>query len=273
MHELVFVFVIGSIWGSFLAASEVRFARLLFWMNSISLNRHPNLLIKYYRLSLRNFFTAKSQCDHCKHTLLWYQNIPLLSFIFLKGKCWWCHKFINKNLFLVEIFSGIFFIIFFILFENVVTSFIFAVVFFSLLFLVSSFDIKYLLIPDVYSYSLLWVGILFLFFHNDGQNLYDGIFATIIAYLLLKLLSLVYLIGFGRSVLGEADPLLAGSLGVWLGWEYLPIFFLSASVIGFAWIFLTSSTTRESIWCQRIPFGPALCISAALIFIFKNFIN
>jgi leader peptidase (prepilin peptidase)/N-methyltransferase len=88
---------------------------------------------------------------------------------------------------------------------------------------------------------------------------------------LLKILSLIYFIGFGRSVLGEADPLLAGALGVWLGWEHLPIFFLAASVIGFIWVFLASAISKEDIWRQRIPFGPALCISAALIFIFKNF--
>jgi leader peptidase (prepilin peptidase)/N-methyltransferase len=120
---------------------------------------------------------------------------------------------------------------------------------------------------------VLWTGVIFVLFHNGGQYLYDGILATIISYTLLKLLSLIYLIGFGRSVLGEADPLLAGALGVWLGWEYLPTFFLGASLIGFVWVFLTSNNSKDGIWRQRIPFGPALCFSAALIFIFKNFFD
>jgi len=270
MLELVIVFLLGLIWGSFLSASESRLSRLLFWMNSIALNRHPNILIKYFRLSFLNFFISKSRCDHCKQSLSWYQNIPLISFILLRGRCGWCHKLIDKKLFLIEFLCGLFFTLAFIIFGNNTFSFIFAILLFSLLYLISSFDIKYLLIPDLYSYAVLWLGIVFVLFQGGGHDLYDGILATIISYGLLKLLSLIYLIGFSRVVLGDADPLLAGALSVWLGWEYLPIFFLSASIIGFAWIFLTSAISKEDIWRQRIPFGPALCCSAALIFIFKN---
>jgi prepilin signal peptidase PulO-like enzyme (type II secretory pathway) len=271
MLELALIFLLGLIWGSFLAASESRLGRLLLWMNSIALNRHPNILIKYFRLSLLNFFISKSRCDYCKHSLSWYQNIPLMSFIFLRGRCGWCRKSIDKKLFLIELLSGLVFTLLFIIFSNSTFGFIFAVLLFSLLYLISSFDIKHLLIPDLYSYSVLWCGIVFVLFQNDGHHLHDGILAAIISYALLKILSLIYFIGFGRSVLGEADPLLAGALGVWLGWEHLPIFFLAASVIGFIWVFLASAISKEDIWRQRIPFGPALCISAALIFIFKNF--
>jgi prepilin signal peptidase PulO-like enzyme (type II secretory pathway) len=178
---------------------------------------------------------------------------------------------IDKKLFLIELLSGLIFTLLFTIFSNSTFGFIFAVLLFSLLYLISSFDIKYLLIPDLYSYAVLWVGIIFVLFHNGGHHLYDGILAVIISYVLLKILSLIYLLGFGRTVLGEADPLLAGSLGVWLGWEHLPIFFLAASVFGFIWVLLASAVSKEDIWCQRIPFGPALCCSAALIFIFKNF--
>jgi prepilin signal peptidase PulO-like enzyme (type II secretory pathway) len=270
MLELVFIFLLGLIWGSFLSASESRLSRLLFWMNSIALNRHPNTLIKYFRLSLLNFFISKSRCDHCKHSLSWHQNIPLISFVLLQGRCGWCQKLIDKKLFLIEFLSGLVFILLFITFGDKTLSFIFAVLLFSLLYLISSFDIKHLLIPDLYSYAVLWLGIIFFLSHQGGHYLYDGILATIISYALLKLLSLIYLIGFSRVVLGDADPLLAGALSIWLGWEYLPAFFLAASIIGFAWIFMTSAISKEDIWRQRIPFGPALCCSAALIFIFKN---
>lgn len=271
MFEIVFIFLLGLIWGSFLLASESRLSRLLFWINSIALNRHPNILIKYLRLSFLNFFISKSRCDYCKHSLSWHQNIPLISFIILRGKCAWCRKLIDKKLFLIEFFSGLIFILLFIAFGDNTLSFIFAVLFLSLLYLISSFDIKHLLIPDFYSYAVLWLGIIFFLSHQDGRYLYEGILATIISYSLLKLLSLIYLIGFGRVVLGDADPLLAGALSIWLGWEYLPAFFLASSVIGFIWIFMTSAISREDIWQQRIPFGPALCFSAALIFTFKNF--
>ncbi len=271
MLELALIFLLGLIWGSFLAASESRLSRLLLWINSITLNRHPNILIKYFRLSLLNFFISKSRCDHCKNSLSWYQNIPLISFILLRGRCGWCRKLIDKKLFLIELFSGLVFTLLFTIFGNSTFGFVFSVLLFSLLYLISSFDIKYLLIPDLYSYAVLWAGIIFILFHNGGYHLYDGILAVIISYALLKILSLIYLIGFGRSVLGEADPLLAGALGVWLDWEHLPIFFLSASAIGFIWVFLASVISKEGIWRQRIPFGPALCISAALIFILKNF--
>jgi leader peptidase (prepilin peptidase)/N-methyltransferase len=271
MFELALIFLLGLIWGSFLAASESRLSRFLLWTNSTALNRHPDILIKYFRLSLLNFFISKSRCDHCKHSLSWYQNIPLASFILLRGRCGWCRESIDKKLFLVELLSGLIFTLLFTIFSSSSFGFIFAVLFFSLLYLISSFDIKYLLIPDLYSYAVLWTGIIFILFHNSGSHLYDGILAAIISYALLKLLSLIYLIGFGRSVLGEADPLLAGALGVWLGWEYLPIFFLFASIIGFVWVFFTSAISKNDIWRQRIPFGPALCFSAALIFSSKNF--
>jgi prepilin signal peptidase PulO-like enzyme (type II secretory pathway) len=270
MLELVFIFLLGLIWGSFLSASESRLSRLLFWMNSIALNRHPNTLIKYFRLSFLKFFISKSRCDHCKHSLSWHQNIPLISFVLLQGRCGWCQKLIDKKLFLIEFLSGLVFILLFITFGDKTLSFIFAVLLFSLLYLISSFDIKHLLIPDLYSYAVLWLGIIFFLSHQGDHYLFEGILATIISYTLLKLLSLIYLLGFGRVVLGDADPLLAGALSIWLGWEYLPAFFLAASIIGFIWVLLTSAISKKDIWQQRIPFGPALCCSAASIFIFKN---
>jgi prepilin signal peptidase PulO-like enzyme (type II secretory pathway) len=79
------------------------------------------------------------------------------------------------------------------------------------------------------------------------------------------------LIFFDKYVLGEADPLLAGALSAWLGWEILPAFFLLSSILGFFWIFIASFSSGQSAWVQRIPFGPSLCFSAAIIFIYQIF--
>jgi leader peptidase (prepilin peptidase)/N-methyltransferase len=271
MFTVGFVFLFGAIWGSFLAASHKRLMRLIIGLDRVYSGGNSFHFRKYLRLSLISFFTSKSRCDSCKHLLPWHQNIPLVSFILLKGCCSWCGKKIDKKLLFIEFFSGVLFVLFYQISAQNIAIVFFGILFLSFLYLISDFDFRYLVIPDIYSYLVLWLGISFTWFGFSKIDLFDALLAVVVAYSVLKLLSLIYLIFLDKYVLGEADPLLAGALSVWLGWEVLPVFFLLSSILGFVWVFIASFSSGQSAWNQRIPFGPSLCFSAAIIFIYKIF--
>ena len=96
-----------------------------------------------------NYITSKSRCDYCLHELKWYELIPLFSFLIQKGKCRYCHKQIDEMHFLIEILSGILFLIGYILYGNSLVTVMYLIIC-SVLILIFVSDFKYMIILDEY---------------------------------------------------------------------------------------------------------------------------
>jgi leader peptidase (prepilin peptidase)/N-methyltransferase len=136
----------------------------------------------------------------------------------------------------------------------------------SLLAIIAFVDFKTQYIPNQLSYCLLWMGLILptLF----GQGTYqESILGAIFAYGLLKILQAIYLYGFKKMALGDADPLLAGAVGAWIGPLFLPYFFLGSSLLMMGVVLLTKR--NQSIWQTHYPFGVGLSIAGTIAIGYK----
>jgi leader peptidase (prepilin peptidase)/N-methyltransferase len=272
---LILVLVLGAVWGSFIHATSLRVERFLLNSNILISNSKTMRYQNYLRISLKNFFcNSYSRCDHCKVKIPWFFNIPLVSFFVLGGKCSHCKNKISPLILISEFIFSLIFLLIYIKFPDSLQHQFFALIFFSLIFLITHFDLKYLLIPDQYTYLVLWFGLFAALFGLFGLNIENSIYTILIIFLILKGTSLFYVIALKKDVLGEGDPMLAASLSCWIGFDLFPLFLFLASLLGIIVIIYSKfKSTNQDVWQLRLAFGPPLCISAGLIFLFKLFTN
>ena len=259
------IILICFIWGSFVCAIASRVVHYINWINqhhSVSASSY----LRIQRYFFRYFFCDRSKCDDCGVTISWYQNIPLFSYLLQKGKCHSCKKSIPIEIFLFEIF---FILLGFILYFWIDSFFkqMYLLLAWSLLVIIAYTDFKTHLIPNFFSYGLLWLGMLFPIIFHQG-SLESSILGTIIAYGLLKSLQIVYLYGLKRVALGDADPLLAGALGAWINPFYLPYYFLGATFIMF--VLIVFSKRNQSVWQTQFPFGVGLALAGGIVILMDH---
>ena len=205
-----------------------------------------------------SIFFSRSYCIYCNNLLKWYDLVPVISFLILKGKCRYCKKNISLQYPIVELSTGILFFLIFRLTGGDLLAFLYFSVIFSLLIVVFVFDLKYYLIPDEIVYSGVFISFLSAIFKNLSQFLLSGFF-TFLFFFIIYFISKEKWIGFGDVKLGLF-------LGLFLGWPKILIalffaFFIGA-LIGAILIFFRKKTLKS-----EIPFGPFL-VSGTFIAIF-----
>ncbi len=214
------------------------------------------------------FLTGRSHCEFCKHTLYWYDLIPLLSFIFLEGKCRYCKKMIGLKYPLVELTTGVLFVILLsplsaqLANESTVT--LFLSVIFSLLIFCSFIVIFYTdlwsgIIPDIVLFPIIGITVLYLLFQNPSQFLLHIISGFVACAFFLAL----FLVTKGKGM-GFGDVKLALFLGILLGWPgtFLAIYiaFLTGAIAALILILWG----KKQFFGSTIPFGPFLIIGATI---------
>lgn len=247
---IVVVFLFGLLWGSFLNVVIYRLPQI-----DIAGLRHRTP----YRLRFLAF--PLSFCPHCKAPIKPWHNIPLLSFLLLRGKSRCCRQPIGWSYPLVELSGGGIFLATLWFSTNWVDA-LFVAAFLSLLFVNAVIDWRRLYLLDVLTYPLLWLGLLA---NIDARFalLSDAVLGAVGGYVVLLLLSAALSGILGRRAVGMGDYKLVAALGAWLGWQALPMLIFLAALIGIALAVL------RRFWRRRhIPFGPALSIAAALMLFF-----
>lgn len=243
------MFLIGLLFGSFLGVISYRLPRGV------------------------SFFKGRSLCSNCHSQISWYDNIPLLSFLFLNGKCRVCKNSIGIREPIIEISTGLFFVLAYYFSTTYVSIFwinalpffvkLFFILFlFFMLMLILVTDIEHQIILDFSSFFILGISLLLiLIFNRDILYLYllSGIVSSIFFLLL-------HLITFGRGM-GLGDVKLALSLGVILGPVLSFFWIITSFIIGgiIAFILLISNKAHLG---QKIAFGPFLVVSFLIIFYF-----
>jgi len=231
-----------------------------------------------------------SHCTLCNEPISFYNNIPILSYLFLRGKCSKCNSKISFRYPLVEILTGL-------LFLATVWSFglsietLFYLIFISALIPITFIDLEHMIIPNVITYPGIIVGILYNALKTDWnyslelinnfslgmQNFFlllsevpilDSIFGVILGGGILLLIAYVYEVVKKRQGMGMGDVKLLAMIGAFFGWEgVLFVIFLGSilgSVIGISIIIAKRGDLKYAL-----PFGPFLSI-AAVIFIFTG---
>lgn len=206
----------------------------------------------------------RSACPHCGNAIPGWLNIPLLSWLMLRGRCRNCQHPISKRYPLIEALTGAAFA--FSAWQFGADAMLFgAMLFTSLLIAMAGIDWDTKLLPDQLTYLLLWAGLLFNL-NNGFVPLNDAIVGTVAGYLSLWSVYWAFKLLTGKEGMGYGDFKLFAALGAWLGWQQLPIIIILAAVaglvIGGGMMLLSSNKDRQ------IPFGPYLAIAGWLALFF-----
>lgn len=251
----VFLFVLGTIIGSFLSVVILRSMRGESWVR------------------------GSSRCDECGKKIKWYDNIPLLSFLLLSGRCRYCQKPIHPVHFLVELLTGALFVwwflgfmLFFQLTQQpfVVLQPLFWLMVAVILLIIFFIDLLYLLIPDwavilltlataTYRLTLVIAGIM------QPEDFGRTLLATVAA---TGFLALLWAITKGKG-LGFGDVKLMIPLGLLLGWPNTMVAIFLAFIIG-AVVGLGLVIFRRQSLKQVVPFGPFLIVGTFLSLLWGN---
>jgi leader peptidase (prepilin peptidase)/N-methyltransferase len=202
-----------------------------------------------------NLVIPRSTCPHCNHSISAWENIPIVSYILLRGKCKACSAAISPRYPIVEAFSGI-------LSAYAAWHFGFgwtavgALLLIWALLALTAIDIDTKLLPDDITLPLLWVGLLFNLF-GVFTNLPSAVLGATIGYLTLWSVYWLFKLVTGKEGMGYGDFKLLAALGAWLGWQMLPLIILLSSLVG-AVVGITLIVALKHGRNIPIPFGPYL---------------
>jgi len=213
----------------------------------------------------RSVVTPPSACPDCGHRLRWWENIPVLSYLLLKGKCSGCGTTISIQYPLVELLTAILGLALWFKFR-LSTQFFIMFAFSCSLIVVTFIDLAHRIIPDMISIPGIAAGVLASYF-LPGMDIWDSILGALAGGGMLYLVTWGYYLVTKKIGMGGGDIKLLAMIGAFLGWQAIPfVVFFSAvigSVIGIAYI-LISSKGRDF----QIPFGPFLALAAEIQILF-----
>ena len=204
-----------------------------------------------------NLLVPRSRCPHCGHRIGALENIPLLSWLWLRGRCRACREPIGLQYPMVELFTALLTLL--VLWRLGPTpQALAAMVFTWTLIALSGIDLKIYILPDNITLPLLWLGLLL-----NWQGLFTGLDSALLGavagYLSLWLLYHAFRLLTGKEGMGYGDFKLFAAIGAWLGWQMLPLVIILAAVAG-AVIGIALILLRGRDRAQPIPFGPFLAI-------------
>lgn len=205
-----------------------------------------------------------SHCTSCQSVLRWYDNLPLISWWVLKGKCRYCGQSVSWQYPLIEALS-----LMLCLFAGFLyppgTALTGLLIFSWLLLALSAIDVNTLLLPDTLTLTLLWTG---LFFNLNGTfvALSDAVAGAMAGYMVLRLLCGLGEQMFRKTCMGYGDCKMAAGLAAWTGWQSLPVLLLIASLFGLVYI-ITARMREKKTFDHPVPFGPALAAAGWLVLI------
>ncbi|MCC8393915.1 A24 family peptidase [Paraburkholderia sp. MMS20-SJTR3] len=208
-----------------------------------------------------NLWVPRSACPHCGHVLRPWENLPILSYLLLRGRCSACGTHVSLRYPLLELASAAFATAALVVFGP--TSMALAAFGLgAMLLTMSAIDIDTHLLPDSLTLPLLWAGLI-VNFNGMFTNLHDAVLGAIVGYLALWAVHWLFLLVRGVEGMGYGDFKLLAALGAWLGWAALPQIVLIAAVAG-AVVGLAATWRGRMRFEEPLPFGPFLAAGGAL---------
>ena len=205
-----------------------------------------------------NLMVPRSACPSCGTMIKAWQNIPVISWLFLRGKCGSCKNPISAEYPVVELLTGILSLAVAMKFGASLQT-VFALLFTWSLISLALIDFHTTLLPDSITLPLLWLGLV-LSLVPVFINPADAILGAAAGYMILWLVFQTFKLVTGKEGMGFGDFKLLGALGAWLGWAKLPLIILLSSLTG-AIIGIMMMVVFKHQRSQPIPFGPYLAIA------------
>ena len=208
-----------------------------------------------------------SHCPSCNQSIKWYDNIPLLSYLILKGKCRFCQNKISAQYPLVEFLTGYIYLVLFLLYGLQLKTFIY-MLFCSALIIITFIDLKEQIIPDVISLPFIALGFLFSFFLKDISPI-DSLLGILSGGGSLLLVAAAGSYLFKKEAMGGGDIKLAAMVGAFLGWQLalLSLFlgFFFGAICGVIVLIKNKEKSEQS---DAVPFGPFIALGTVIALFF-----
>jgi leader peptidase (prepilin peptidase) / N-methyltransferase len=240
---------------------------ILVFLIGISVGSFLNVLI--YRIPRKiKFGFDRSFCPHCKTRIKFYDNIPLLSYLILRGKCRACGKRISIRYPLIELLNGLAYV-FFIWHYGLTLHFFVYSFLSSILIAIFFIDLDFQIIPDLFTIPGMVIGL--------GVSLAPGGIGIVASAIGLvvggAVLYLVAELGdrlFKKESMGGGDIKMAAMLGAFLGWQKVVFIFFGSAVIGLVISIILMFFSQELRSKRVIPFGPFLAIAAVVAILYGD---
>ena len=245
--DLIFVIILGGLWGSF-----------------------ANVCI--YRLPLdKGVVSGRSYCPKCKKQITWKDNIPIISYLLLNGKCRKCKKPISSQYALVEFLSILFFTIIYFIYGITLTTLLLMIL--SLSFIIIFFiDLKHFIIPNEITFSMMALGFLKSFDPNLNSlfpNYINSLIGGLLGYGIIWSIIYFYKQVRKKEGMGLGDAKLLSAIGFWFGWISIPFVIFLSSIIALLFV-IPSLIKKSKKLSSQIPFGPYIIIGTLIYLIFES---
>ncbi len=209
----------------------------------------------------------RSRCPQCQRPIRALENVPLLSFLLLRGRCPGCGTRISWQYPAVEVLTALLFIVTIWHLGPTATGLL-ALVFTGVLIAAAGIDARTTLLPDQLTLPLLWLGLL-VNIPGTFTDLQSAVIGAVAGYLVLWLIFHGFRLLTGKEGMGFGDFKLLAALGAWLGWQALPVILLLASLVG-AVVGIALILLRGRDRNIPIPFGPYLAAAGWLALIWGD---
>ena len=240
----IFIFVVGSVFGSFF---------------NVCLHRIPQK---------KSIIFPGSHCPNCGIKINPLNNIPIFSYIFLKGKCRNCKTKIHPHYLLVEILTPLLFIILFYRFGNVFSLiYLKYLLLFSIGLMIIFIDIFHKIIPDVLSLPLILTGIIFSLFPQTDISLSSSLIGAGSGFFLFVLIAMIFKYITKRDSLGGGDIKLIAALGTFTGLYGIIFIIFISSVLSLVTLIIIKHDLKK-----EFPFGPFLIFGSFLYIILGDYL-
>ena len=245
--DILFIIILGGLWGSFANVCIVRLPKD------------------------KGVVAGRSSCPKCKKEIAWYDNIPIISFFLLQGKCRKCKKDISFQYVVVELLSIISFLSIYYLYGLSLTTLLLIILSFAFI-IIFFIDLKHFIIPDVITYPMMVLGFLKSFDPNLNEIFPNYIFSLIggiFGYGIIWSIIYFYKQVKKKDGMGLGDAKLLAVIGFWFGLDAIPfIIFLSSTTALLSVVpDLIKKTKKLS---TQIPFGPFIIIGNLIFLVFES---
>jgi leader peptidase (prepilin peptidase)/N-methyltransferase len=213
-----------------------------------------------------NLMVPRSRCGHCGHQIRWYENIPVVSWLVLRGKCSACGKSIGIRYPVVELVTGALFLYCIYRWGATPTGLAWCG-FSAAIVALALIDWDTTLLPDDVTLPLLWAGLIAAALRWTGLPLSQALWGAVAGYVSLWLVYQGFKLLTGKEGMGYGDFKLFAALGAWFGWQALVPIILMASVIG-AVVGIALKFTGGLREGGHVPFGPFLAGAGLTAMIF-----
>lgn len=266
----VFVAIFSLLIGSFLNVVVYRLPKMMhneWYLECREFLSEEVKDIKPKKIEGLSLSKPDSTCPKCAHKIRFYENIPVISWLFLKGKCSQCTNSISIRYPIVEATTALLSVIV-ALHSGVSIQTVLVILLTWGLICLTLIDLDHMLLPDQIVMPLLWLGLLV---NIDGTfvPLTDAVIGAAVGYMSLFSVFWLFKLLTGKEGMGHGDFKLFALFGAWIGWQLLPVLILMASVVG-AIIGISLMVFKNHQREQAIPFGPYLAVAGWITLLWGN---